>query len=182
MILIENISNKVILSAGVIELFADYAKIGNKKYYAGISSETHTLINDKTIPYGQANWWKYENNEFSITNTGLVAKKDIKRNEIRTAFEAVEDDPVTVNAIEWNGGYDSALKLDGAKRMAELSGLSNVVFYDVNNVAHTLTIAEANPIITAVGSAYQTHFAHKQDLMIAIDNATTLEELDGIVW
>ena len=182
MILIENISNKVILSAGVIELFADYAKIGNKKYFAGISSETHALINDKTVPYGQANWWLYQNNQFELTNIGLNELKEQKKSTIKNKFNEVENEPVTINSIEWNGGYESAQKLDGAKRMAELLGQTSVTFYDLANVGHTLTIAESEVVITTIGIDYQTKFANKQAKVVAVDNATTLEELDAITW
>ncbi len=182
MILIENISNKVILSAGVIELFADYAKIGNKKYYGGITDQTHTLIENVSIPYGQASWWQYINNEFVITDIGLNELKEDKKNAIRTAFESVENSPVEVNTVFWNGGYESAQKLDGAKRMAELMSLTTVTFYDVNNIGHDLSIPDAETVITGVGVVYQTLFQKKQNLFQQIDSATTVGELDGIYW
>ena len=108
--------------------------------------------------------------------------KESKRNEIRTDFESVENDPVEVNSLFWNGGYESAQKLDGAKRMAEMLSQTSVTFYDVDNIGHSLTTPEAEVIITTIGIDYQTKFANKQAKMVAIDNATTLEELDGIVW
>lgn len=150
--------------------------------------DTYTQVCEEFPPvFVEANsqWeqsWAVRGMTETELNTALNNAKDPKRNEIRTAFEAVENSPVEVNTVFWNGGYESAQKLDGAKRMAEMLSQTSVTFYDVDNIGHTLTILEAEVIITTIGMDYQTKFTNKQTKMVAIDNATTLEELDGIVW
>jgi len=114
----------------------------------------------------------------------LAASKEIKKAQIRAAFKNAAELPVTdANNITWNGGYDSAVKLDAAKRMAQLAGQTTVVFYDVNNTAQTLTLATADAVIIAVGTTYQTKFANKQALMAQVDAlpaTATQADLDAI--
>jgi len=112
----------------------------------------------------------------------LSVAKSKKREEIKQAFAIEELQPVESLSIQWNGGYDSALKLDGAKRMAEMMTLNTVDFYDVNNISHDLSISDAETVITGVGVVYQTLFKKKQNLFLQIDSATTVGELDGIYW
>jgi hypothetical protein len=112
----------------------------------------------------------------------LSVAKSKKREEIKQAFATEELQPVESLTIQWNGGYDSALKMDGAKRMAEMMTLNSVEFYDVNNIGHDLSIPDAETVITGVGAVYQTLFQKKQSLFLQIDSATTVGELDGIYW
>jgi len=89
----------------------------------------------------------------------LLKSKDIKCREIRTAFnESVNQAIIDGSGVLWDAGYDSALKLDAAKRMAELAGLTSVVFYDALNAAHTLALSEASNVILLIGSNYQDKF------------------------
>jgi hypothetical protein len=112
----------------------------------------------------------------------LSVAKNKKREEIKQAFATEELQPVESLTIQWNGGYDSALKMDGAKRMAEMMTLNSVEFYDVNNIGHDLSIPDAETVITGVGVVYQVLFQKKQSLYQQIDSVTTVGELDGIYW
>jgi len=129
--------------------------------------ETDWIIRDKTAE--------------ELAEDLSVAKSE-KREEIKQAFTTDELQPVESLTIQWNGGYDSALKLDGAKRMAEMMTLNSVEFYDVNNIGHNLSIPDAETVITDVGAVYQTLFQKKQSLFQQIDSVTTVGELDGIYW
>jgi len=112
----------------------------------------------------------------------LSEAQKLKRDEIRTAFQAAAALPVTdVTGNTWNGGYDSAIKIDAAKRMAQLNSSANVTLYDINNVAHVLTIADAASLILAIGADYQTKFAAKQNFMLQVDAAASQADLDAIV-
>ena len=112
----------------------------------------------------------------------LSVAKNKKREEIKQAFATEELQPVESLTIQWNGGYDSALKMDGAKRMAEMMTLNSVEFYDVNNIGHDLSIPDAETVITGVGAVYQTLFQKKQSLFRQIDSATTVAEVELVVW
>lgn len=139
------------------------------------------LIEVDTIPLDT----KYRD-AWDIVNGEMVYKldelKQYKYQEIRNAFETEAVQPVTVNGVIYHGGYDSGLKLDGAKRNSVLSGLSDVVFYDVDNVGHTLTITQANDVIIAVATKYQQDFAKKQSLMTTIKNALDETTVLNTVW
>lgn len=112
----------------------------------------------------------------------IEALKIYKKDEIRAAFDIDSNANITLNGIIWQGGYDKAMRLDAAKRLAELAGQTSTVFYDLTNVGHTLTIAEADAVILAISLAYQTSFARKQAHMIAIDAATTVAEVQAITY
>lgn len=103
-----------------------------------------------------------------------------KKAAVRSAFIAESESPVLINGVAFHGGFDSALKLDGAKRLAELAGLSEVTFFDIDNLPHVLTIAEAAAIVLQIAGKYQMDFATKQSALVQIDNATTLTELETI--
>ncbi|MEW4983057.1 MAG: hypothetical protein AB1Y26_07480 [Cycloclasticus sp.] len=111
--------------------------------------------------------------------------KNIKHSEIRTAFNTGSVLPVTdANSDVWSGGFDSALKIDAAKRMAEMAGLTAVSIFDAANVEHALSLAEADVVILTLGADYQTKFAQKQALMTAVDalgETATQADLDAIV-
>lgn len=110
----------------------------------------------------------------------LAEVKAIKSNEIREAYSLDSVKPVLHNTINWHGGFESAQKLDSAKRLSESAGLTTVTFYDVTNRAHVLTMEQAQSVIAAVAVDYQTKLAEKQSLMVAIDEATTISDVNLI--
>lgn len=102
--------------------------------------------------------------------------------EIRDAFTAAAIEPVESLGIEWHGGMDSGLKLDAARRLSTENGLPTVEFYDTANVGHSLPVADALIVCTAVGVKYQTDFARKQTLMAQAEGAESEAELAAISW
>ncbi len=181
MLLIENSTNNVIISAFEISLYDDYAQVGRTKYYGGIGSATHSLIADINIPYGQANWWNY-NIAFELTAYGLEQMKLQKQDQIRSAFAQNENNPVDSLGQTWNGGYESTLKLDAAKRLAELINNTSVTLFDLNNIGHVLNLADAETVIIDVGMVYETLYQKKQGLFADIEAATDRAALEGIKW
>ena len=110
----------------------------------------------------------------------LVQAKEAKRNEIRNVFNIESEAPVIVGTVSYHGGFDSASKLDGAKRMVETAGGTEVTFFDVDNLPHVLTLAEATTVILTIGADYQTKFATKQAKMVQVENATTILEVENV--
>ncbi len=108
----------------------------------------------------------------------LAEAQEIKKNEVRTDFLLSEQTPVN----GYNGGFDSAIKLDAAMRLAETAGQTDVTFFDVLNQPHVLTLAEAKAVVLAVAGTYQVLLAKKQTLFSAISSADTQEQLDGVSW
>lgn len=115
----------------------------------------------------------------------LANAQEVKRGDIRTAFNTAELLPVTdTNSTTWSGGFNSALKMDAAKRMAQLAGFTQLSLFDLANVEHVLTVEAAEVVVLTVGADYQTKFAQKQALMVAVDalpNTATQADIDAIV-
>lgn len=115
----------------------------------------------------------------------IEASLNSKRGDIRTAFNTAAILPVTdANSDVWSGGFDSALKMDAAKRMAEMAGFTQVSLFDAANVERVLTIEAASVVVLTVGADYQTKFAQKQALMAAVDalpNTAAQSDVDAIV-
>ena len=117
-----------------------------------------------------------------MRNPQLKALKTLKQADVRKAFDSVCLADVSIDGIIWNGGFDSAIKLDAAKRLAESAGLTKVTFFDASKTPHILTIEEAMGVIIGVSVDYQTKLAKKQELMKAIEDATAVEEVELISW
>lgn len=122
------------------------------------------------------------NKDVNIVEAEFSILQQNRKKYVRNVFSKASVEGVTDATTTWHGGYDSAMKLDAAKRLAELAGLSTVTFYDVNNIGHELSIADATIVILTVSQKYQTDFAKKQRLMIAIEDATTKPTVQAIVW
>lgn len=115
--------------------------------------------------------------------SALDVIKTEKKDQVRRIFSRVSVMSVTdTNGAVWNGGFDSAVKLDAAKRLADTAGLENVVFFDASNGAHTLSMVEATAVVLTVANAYQAALAQKQSLLLQITNATTVEAVDSANW
>lgn len=112
----------------------------------------------------------------------LSELKTAKYNEIRDAYNVAADLPVDALNATWNGGFDSAIKLDAAKRLSESAGATGVRFYDIDNVAHDLSFADALTVVIAVAVAYQTALGNKQNKFAAITAATTKTQVNAIKW
>lgn len=113
----------------------------------------------------------------------LADAQAIKKTDIKSLYYMSINEPVTdANSVVWNGGFDSAIKLDAAMRLSEAAGLTSVTFFDLANNEHSLTLAEALVVVITVSSDFQLKLAHKQTLFQLIDNALNQTELDAIVW
>ena len=112
----------------------------------------------------------------------LEEARKAKRSELHWWLIAVDEQVVTVGGVNYHAGYDSAMRLDAAKRLSELAGLTTCTFTDVDNVAHELSLVDAEGVILSVGAHYQAAFQQKQAWAIQIANATTIAELPVIVW
>lgn len=119
---------------------------------------------------------------FDVAPVPMEDAAQTKRSEIRAAFAAVATAKVTALGVTWQGGFESAIKLDAARRLAEAAGAVTVDFYDADDVAHTLGMADATAVAIAVGAAYQSAFAKKKAAFRAIAAATSQADLDAITW
>lgn len=111
--------------------------------------------------------------------------KLLKANKIRSDFEEAISPPVEALGIVWNSGFDSSLSIDGAARIAQAAGLSEVGIHSLDNRRHVLSIEEATQVAIAIGGAYQQQLGIKQARMVTLDeidlNAVNALELIGEV-
>jgi|GEM_PF-4348927 len=111
--------------------------------------------------------------------------------EIRKAYDAAAIAPVSALEKVWDGGFDSAVKLDAAMRLSQAAGGEGVVFYDFDNIDHALSFTDALQVVVAVASAYQNALSKKQSLFVAVEalhvsetitEAQAIEALTAITW
>ena len=113
----------------------------------------------------------------------LAAAQSAKKAEILAAFNTAQAADVTdSNGIVWNGGEVSGNKIFLACQLAQQAGATSVDLWDKANTKHSLSIADGMKVAAALGAAYQSAFAHKQDLKAQIASATTVADVDAISW
>lgn len=128
--------------------------------------------------------------EIEIVNEAkeLKEQKDLENSktekyiEIKKDFTTQESESILIDGVQYQGGYDSAIKLDSAKRLNESAGLNEVVFYDAQNNPHELLLNDANNIVITVSGKYQKDFGKYQSLKVDIKNAVTIEQVELIKW
>lgn len=100
-------------------------------------------------------------------NTELL---EAKKDQIRSESLIILNAPVTdTNGIVWNGGFDSALIIDGRVRIAQNASLTEVTIFDNDNLPHTLTLEEATSVVIQISAQYEAAFVRKQTAMAALD-------------
>ena len=128
--------------------------------------------------------------EIEIVNEAkeLKEQKDLENSktekyiEIKKDFTTQESESILIDGVQYQGGYDSAIKLDSAKRLSESAGAVGVVFYDAQNNPHELLLKDANDIVVAIAGKYQKDFGKYQALKVAIKYAETIEQVELIEW
>jgi len=118
----------------------------------------------------------------------LEIAKDEQKELIRENFYVdtlkqvqVEDE----NGVDtwWNGGFDSAVRLDAALRLTQkIPGYTTCVIHDYFNESHTYTFSGVDIITVAIGASFQYKFGRKEALLVAIDSASGIEDVQNIVW
>lgn len=128
--------------------------------------------------------------EIEIVNEAkeLKEQKDLENSktekyiEIKKDFTTQESESILIDGVQYQGGYNSAIKLDSAKRLSESAGLNGIVFYDAQNNPHELLLKDANDIVVAIAGKYQKDFGKYQGLKVAIKDAETIEQVELIEW
>lgn len=129
--------------------------------------------------------WKLVDGE--IVKTPFPAKplsevKFEKLAEIRAAYDAATLEPVDALGFVWDGGFDSAIKLDAAMRLSQAAGAPGVTFYDTSNVGHDLDFTNALIVCVTVAGAFQAALAKKQSLFVQVNAATSKTQVGAISW
>lgn len=162
---------------------------------ARYDSEINTVIPAEAIEVDDDTFFATINEQdgiWTLTPSGIVkmpfpapsleSLKLAKQSEIREAYEAHTLNPVDALGATWDGGFDSAIKLDAAKRLSEAAGAPGVTFFDSENNAHDLSFADALTVCIAVAVEFQVALAAKQNYFLQIRAATNENELESITW
>jgi hypothetical protein len=124
--------------------------------------------------------WTYDGVNFYAPVPTLSIAKQIRSSLVTSAYITASTANITVNSIIYSGGFDSAIKLDAAMRLSQAANQTSVTFYDVSNIGHILTLADALTVVIAVSTAYQVALARKQTALVNINNATTVDQVNLI--
>lgn len=129
-----------------------------------------------------------------IPEEKLEAVRQAKIGEIDTAFQAAEQQPVSVGGHKFKGGFESGLALDAARRVAiehaatnPPAGITTVDFFDIYGATVTLplfseTEIDALDVCLTVGHAATLNSFKCAQLIAAARAATTIEEVNAIKW
>ena len=118
----------------------------------------------------------------------LAMAKDDRKVIIRDLFLLNSLKPVTVvdendETTYWNGGFDSAIRLDAALRLTQkIPSNTTCVIHDVYNNAHEYSFSGIDIITVRIGANFQTKFAHKEALMVQIEDAATVSGVEAVTW
>jgi len=123
-----------------------------------------------------------EDKTFSLPEKDIEQVRDLKKEELTNAFNEESTKPVEVNSIMYNGGFDSAIKLDAAKRLNETAGLTVVTFYDIDNKPNLLSIGDATVVIMTIGNKFQTDLAYYQDLKVQLAGKKLVNTIEALSW
>lgn len=89
----------------------------------------------------------------------------------------------TTNGIKMDSLLIDIQRLLIALNLAEKALSTTMDIVDFDNIVHTnVPLAVVNSIVTELGVHYQTVFQKRQTLRQQVYNATTLNELNNIVW
>jgi hypothetical protein len=110
-------------------------------------------------------------------------KELIRENFLVDTLQPVEVVDENGDDTVWNGGFDSAMRLDAALRLTQkLEGYTTCIIHDYFNVSHEYTFSGVDIVTVAIGGAYQQKFGKKEALLVQIDDADTIDEVQQIVW
>lgn len=107
-----------------------------------------------------------------------ITQKDL----VRDAYETYAVQPVTTPHGVFDGGFDSAIKLDAAMRLNQAAGLDSVNFFDSENSKHELDFDQALLVTIIVAGSFQKALAHKQKLFKDIEDCNNEHDMRTIVW
>jgi len=119
---------------------------------------------------------------FAAAKKDLETARNDKKDEITDAFNIESINTLEVNGIIYNGGFDSAIKLDAAKRLNETAGLTEVTFYDIDNKPNSLSIGGATVVIMTIANKFQTDLAKYQDLKVQLAGKKLVSTIEALSW
>ena len=132
-----------------------------------IAGSTYEVQSDKVVK-------TYTVEEISIEKQLETAKEKMIK-IIKEECKAYE--PVTINGITYNGGEGSASAISGAVQLAQKLGELEVSLWDIDNIVRIYILEEAFDISAQIAKVYRDEMLIRQNMIMQVNNATTLDEL-----
>jgi len=105
-----------------------------------------------------------------------------KKDELTNAFILESLKNIEINNIFYNGGFDSAIKLDAEKRLKESTGLTEVIFYGIDNNPNKISIEDATTVIKTIANKFQDDLAKYQGLKVQLSSAKDIDTIEALGW
>ena len=109
----------------------------------------------------------------------IAADKQAVIDQIERAHDEMSRGAVDVNGIDYQGGWESAVVINGSADMVVNMGGSSCSIVDAGGTTHTLTVAETRNVATQISIVYQTGFMAKLVALTAVTSAANQIELDA---
>lgn len=191
MILVDNDTKDIIISANIIELFDNHAIADGRTYFCGITPQTHSIyvvdlpngMAKGEVTYAPGEGFLYKAGVVDAKNQKLLEKaKAEKLRELKKQFETESNKPVSVLGSLWNGGIQSAFTINGLAELKLYRGKADSTIHDFNNLPHTLDVNQIKGVAAEIADAYQAAYVNYQAKKVAVSNATTVAEVEAITW
>jgi len=117
----------------------------------------------------------------SINKFKLIFYKENKITELK-ALKQEANKTVQTNHGVFNGGRDSANKIDENYRLGLMAGESSWQIVDTTGNIVTVNEEQIKEIILQIATATRNNFFKFTTLVAQVEAATTQDELDAITW
>ena len=110
----------------------------------------------------------------------LIRAKGDKLSQIESDYTAAELQTVSYLGFNFAGGAESVASIDGYVRLNRLAGVTVHNIWDTNGTEHSLTEAEVDGLILAIGGQTSINKFTKKNRKLALLAATSIIEVDVI--
>ena len=113
----------------------------------------------------------------------LGKMKVSKLAQIETTFQSKVKQPIvdSINNCSWPGGNESTLLIDRAVRLAQQKKAITVNLYDTTGKAHTLSIVDAQKVLTLVADTFYALYAKKMAIAMQTKDAATIDDVKKVI-
>lgn len=88
----------------------------------------------------------------------------------------------TQKEVTFKGGDSSASAINGGVLSEQQSGKASVKIWDINKKNWEVSINEGIEIASIIANVYMLKQYHRNDLITRINEASTIDEIENVVW
>lgn len=135
-------------------------------------------IQSNTAQIGDA----YVGGVFTTPGPSLAQAQTTQLSLMDSSYNSANQTPIAYNGTTFQADNGSTVLMSQTIQMMTSNNVASVTWWDINNVGQTLTLAQLVGLGAAIFARGQTLFAHKQTQKAAIRAATTVAQVQAIVW